>query len=186
MTTGTDLQAIDVSDFKKRVQDHVVNTFGSLIPPQQFEALVNAEIKAFFEQTVSFEVSRVHSEWGRNIDSFKTAMTPFRAVVWAKTQQMAQEAMRDFFNGPHAPVRKILDELTQLPEIQGQQLSQAQQLMLAMAGVMFKNVMLSANESSLMTLIQRLRDQGQHDVANALSAGFTVYHEETPEVRHGG
>ena len=44
---SNELANINVTDFKKRVEDHVINTGESLIPEDQFEAMVNAQITAF-------------------------------------------------------------------------------------------------------------------------------------------
>lgn len=160
------LAQIDVNSFKERVKDHVINTFGALIPPEQFEGMVNAEIHAFFNSTQEMTITTVQSSgYGGRSEAMKTGVTPFRAVVWATLLTMVGPQLDKFFKSEHSPVEKMLKELIEMPEMQEHQSSQAQKLMMGMAAMMFQNVMRAANFNATASIANALRNQHQHDLA---------------------
>jgi|SRR5271170_380828 len=75
---------INMETFKKRVSDTVVAQFGSLIPEEQFTAMVDKEIKAFFEVEALQTISPKTDSWGHQTKEHEltTKCTPFRAIIW--------------------------------------------------------------------------------------------------------
>lgn len=170
------LANINVQDFKQRVQDHVLNTFGSLIPQEQFEQMVNAEIKSFFEGKTEIQITKVESSYSSGrVEALKTNLTPFRAVVYAAVLKMVGSQLDTFFTSEHAPVKKMIQELIEIPELQEAQVSEAQRLMMAMAGMMFKNVMENANLQATYSLAQAFRNRNMWDIADIVMTAPNVY-----------
>lgn len=80
-----DIVKFDMDDLKKRVTESAVANFGMLIPEDTFAAMVNKEIKAFFEETsmqIVFEQINTGSYHTPLRENTKLLCTPFRLMVW--------------------------------------------------------------------------------------------------------
>ena len=85
------LQPFDPNTFKQRVHDHIVSTFGSLIPPEQFEMMVNAQVKAFFEDEREWTLKQ-DGHYGHNFN-VNMRVTPFRQMVWERVRKEVNDQL---------------------------------------------------------------------------------------------
>jgi len=188
---ASELSTINVQDFRKRVEEHVVNTFGSLIPEDQFRALVDAQIKAFFETPVNLEFATVNTGYGSSgTYALKSPITPFTAVVWAKVHQIVATQLSSYLTSKDSRVEAMIAELVRVPEVGDTHMTEAQRLMLAMAGTMFVNVMRAASRDAAANIALAFRNQNMPDLAmhvmNATgNAGNAFANSDVPEVGGG-
>jgi len=84
----------DQDALKKRVSESVSSSFGMLIPAEQWQAMIDREVKAFFDTEIKYEftkaVSDNRSSWssGPDVYALRMGITPFRQMVWAKVQAL--------------------------------------------------------------------------------------------------
>lgn len=93
-----DIVQFDPEALKKRVAETIQVSFGMLIPAEQFNAMVEKEVKAFFEQeTTEWIVAEKASvSWDRNGSAqLKTTLTPFRRLVWEKVQELCKAKLNE-------------------------------------------------------------------------------------------
>lgn len=86
-------------DFQERVTDSVRSNIGMLIPEEEFDNLVQKEIKAFFEEelehtTVDKKVTGYNRK-DKIIQSVK--ITPFRKMVWDEVERQLKSKLKDSF-----------------------------------------------------------------------------------------
>lgn len=170
----SELTNINQVDFKKRVTEHVINTFGSLIPEDQFKSMVDAEITAFFNTPVMFSLAEApqkkYSYYGASPETqqqLNVPITPFRQMVWAELRKLVNVRLESYMSDTNAtnPVNKLLDSLFSIQEFEQHQVMTTQQLMLAMSGQMMRQVMKTASVDARQAIAQVFRDQGYHDLA---------------------
>jgi hypothetical protein len=82
-------ELINMTDIKEKITEQVKVSFMNLIPEDKFKELVNAELKAFFEDERQFlytEENRnnYNASWRANLK-----MTPFRQMVWEEVHKLA-------------------------------------------------------------------------------------------------
>ena len=84
------LQVFDADALKKRVAESVAASFGMLVPQQQWDALVEREVKAFFEEPVQWKLSE-ERYYADSTNVLKVATTPFRLLVWERVAKLCRE-----------------------------------------------------------------------------------------------
>lgn len=94
-TSENKIEVFDPSALKKRVSDSVTATFGMMIPETQWAAMVEREVKAFFEEPTSpFSITEERvkdGSWGSEkivSHHLTTKLTPFRALIWKQCSDM--------------------------------------------------------------------------------------------------
>lgn len=86
------LQVFDADALKRRVAESVAASFGMLVPQQQWDALVEREVKAFFEEPVTWNLAEERIYYGQaGVSVLKVATTPFRLLVWQQVAKLARE-----------------------------------------------------------------------------------------------
>lgn len=115
------LEKFDPSKLMEGVKDRIKSTFVSLIPDDKWEEMVDKEIKSFFEDKVSLEITK---EQERRSDSFwekdsffitKTEQSPFQALVWRHCVEQTQVLLRkkfttEYFEENYTPDTKEMKE----------------------------------------------------------------------------
>ena len=104
----SDEKALDVVNnaqaFKERVAESVRASFGMLIPEEDWQAMVDKEVKAFFEDTKThFELIDKHNGYvGYGSASKKVlvaeGLTPFRVLVWEQLHKLVKPKITEYFN----------------------------------------------------------------------------------------
>ncbi len=97
----------DQAALRKRVTETVTASFGMMIPEDQWQSLVEREIKAYFEEPtdmvfVEGEAPTMH--WGNAVgqarrDAFKARMTPFRLLVWTAVTDHCHAHLQGLLGG---------------------------------------------------------------------------------------
>jgi len=102
---------INTTDFKQRVKDHVINTFGSLIPEDQMVKMIDAEMMDFFNTPtqIKFQVSNLG--YNRQEVSLELPSTPFKQLVWTTLVPMVQQRLRTYFTANAKHLDELLTEL---------------------------------------------------------------------------
>jgi hypothetical protein len=154
----TDVIAFDQSAFRKRVADHINDTFAALIPPEQFQAMVDAQVKEFFETPRAFDVRDVQSwdtdRWGnrQNIVTRKqlsAPITPFQQMVWSVLHEIVGSKLAEYMKDKdRCALDKFVAEMFELKQFGDQQIATAEKLMIAMAASMFTSLITSATEQT--------------------------------------
>lgn len=144
------------SQFQERVKNHIKDTFVSLIPEEEFARMVDAEIKAFFENTVDYTWEAAGY---RDTEKLKISMTPFRQMVWSKVKPIVEAELQNWFAGPQeAQFREFVKEMIGSDTLKNGTALTVQQLMVVMAGQMFYQCAAQANmqmRSDLQTIFYR-------------------------------
>ncbi len=90
----------DQAALKQRITDSVQASFGMLIPAEQFKAMVDKEVKAYFEEDIGFRVESVASGWGRDSHHDLVArMTSFRRAVFDAVSAQVKVLLEKELNG---------------------------------------------------------------------------------------
>lgn len=96
-------------DFKERVSKSVRANIGMLIPEDEFDALVQEEVKSFFEEQHEHIVAEKEtSGWKskkRIIEAYK--MTPFRKMIWDEVKSQMKDKVKENFE--ESEVAKAVD-----------------------------------------------------------------------------
>lgn len=143
-------------EFQERVKNHIKDTFVSLIPEEQFAQMVNAEIKAFFEDPTEF----IWESGGYNSpEKLKAKITPFRQLVWRQVKAIVESELLKWFAGDQeAQFREFVQELLGTETVKEGTALTVQKLMIVMAGQMFYNCAVQANmqmRGDLQAIFQR-------------------------------
>lgn len=106
--------------FMDAVKEKIKNSFLELIPEENWDKMVEAEVKAFFEDKVQFTVETTSGGYGQRDRMFykfegDTEPTMFRTLVW----DMCVEKTREHLKTEH--VNNILSEslILQEDEVKG-------------------------------------------------------------------
>lgn len=170
MSQGNLPATLDASALKNRVQEHVTNTFGMLIPDEQFKATVDGAIKEFFElpRELAYEEGRIgYSD--RYETKLKTKITPFQQMVWMILVPIVRKRLDEYMaEGGGNPVDKFITDFFGQKGFEDQQIMSMQRLMIAMCASMFE----SAGKQQLMdfrfALGNSLSNQGMPEIATAV------------------
>lgn len=129
---------LDVNALKTRVQDHVVGTFGALIPEDQFKAMVDAAIKQFFDDARDFEYVVTESGYNHSRLKLQTKITPFQQMVWEIVKPIVKTRLDEYMKeGGGNPLDEFLKEFMGQKDFQDQQVMGVQRLMIAMCASIF-------------------------------------------------
>jgi len=102
---------------KARIAETVQSTFGMLIPQEQWEEMINKEVKAFFEHTKEWEwESKIHSYSSSNYhnpkeyrETLKIHVTPFRAEVWQAIREYLKSEIEKVLNNSNLKTNTTWD-----------------------------------------------------------------------------
>lgn len=115
------IEKFDPSKFTESVKNRIKETFVGMIPEDEWQGLVEKEVKAFFDQPVKMEITKesappVGGAWyGSNYFVATSEQTPFRAIVWEYCKEMTYETLKErinkeFFNNTWSPSEEDLSE----------------------------------------------------------------------------
>jgi len=142
MSNDNPLAKIDTNALRDRVAAQVTNSFGMLIPEEQFSAMVDAQIKAFFETPTTLTFER---GGGYNSDTYTlkgAQVTMFQMMVWNLVRPMVQAKLQEYMNQGEG--KKALDgflkDLFEAKEFNDQQVMGVQRLMVAMTAGLFQQI----------------------------------------------
>lgn len=131
------LAKIDTNALRDRVAAQVTNSFGMLIPEEQFSAMVEAQIKAFFETPTSLIFERNGYSDTYTIKGGQVTM--FQMMVWNRVRPMVEVKLLEYMNEGEG--KKALDgflkDLFEAREFNEQQVMGVQRLMIAMTAGLF-------------------------------------------------
>jgi hypothetical protein len=168
------LQAIDQNAFRKRVEEHITNTFGSLIPEAEFAKLVDAQVKDFFETAREYTITERRSPGGYGAPDIKAMnihVTPFQQMVWAVLQEILEKQLKEHLRGENSAVSKLIQDLIEMPAVDGVQLSVAQQCMLKMAGALFGESIQIAGTNARHQIAQVFLNNNMPDIGFKIQNG---------------
>ena len=170
----TEITKFDPEAFQKRVKDHIVNSFGAMLPEEQFATLVDKHVKDFFETEVELTVREVYSDRGYGSHKYEmtTAMTPLKQQVWETLKPLVQDRLAAYMKdtGIKHPIDKMLDELFAIPEFANHQVMTAQRMMLAMAGQFFNEQLRMAGLNAKGSISQAFLNAGMPEIARQISS----------------
>lgn len=130
-------------EFQERVKNHIKDTFVSLVTEAEFARMVNAEIKAFFEDPSQFNWEP--GGYSRS-ESLSLKITPFRQLVWSRVKTIVESELHVWFYGDQEKhFREFVKELLGSDSFKDGASLNVQQLMTVMAGRMFYNCAVQAN-----------------------------------------
>lgn len=164
--TQNALQEFDPKALQEKVSSVTKNAMFTLMPDEQFEALVQKEIKAFFEEeSKKVEITKQHSGYNQpNRFSVAATVTPFRAMVWSilvqeystklaefKESEQWKTGLTQVWEGNKQVWEGTLDEAMQ---------KRFEAMSLNMAQSMFQNMMLSAVEQIKLQMVNNPAEFG--------------------------
>jgi type II secretory ATPase GspE/PulE/Tfp pilus assembly ATPase PilB-like protein len=155
-----DTALINMKDVKEKITEQVKVSFMNLIPPNKFKDLVDAELKAFFEDERKFTmVDSKESSYGYNERwTLDTPMTPFRQMVWQEVRKLATEKFEEVKTTTDwaAEIDQVWDEEKQefTKVYQTEAASRADTLAMAMASQFFKHIVTTAMQSTTSDMNQ--------------------------------
>lgn len=104
----SDEKALDVVNnaqaFKERVAESVRASFGMLIPEEDWQAMVDKEVKAFFEDTEThIELMEKHNGYVGYGSATKKVLvadglTPFRVLIWEQLHRLVKPKITEYFD----------------------------------------------------------------------------------------
>ena len=91
----------DANALRQRVADTVKTTFGMLIPEEQWKAMVEREVKAYFEEEAMWSI--IEQPKGNRYDSptfehVTRKITPFRVAVWEAVHVVVKPMLHELLN----------------------------------------------------------------------------------------
>ncbi len=95
-----DIAPFDPDALKKRVSETIQASFGALIPEATWQAMVDKEVKAFFEEPgAEWVVAQINGSYQRDaLHTLQSKMTPFRRMVWEKVQGLCSAKIEAVLN----------------------------------------------------------------------------------------
>ena len=163
------LAKIDTNALRGRVAAQVTNSFGMLIPEEQFSAMVDAQIKAFFETptTLTFERAGAYSDT-YVIKGGK--VTAFQMMVWNLVRPMVEVKLLEYMDEGEG--KKALDgflkDLFEAKEFNDQQVVGVQRLMIAMCAGMFEQMGVQAVLNFKSSLAHAAGNAGMPQLASVI------------------
>lgn len=129
MSNQVSLQ-LNTQDFRTKLRDGIMAAFMNLIPAEQLDAMIDAEVKAFFETEQLLVVQETQVEmanprynpmefdrWGAEKPTVKipalafgSKMTPFRQLVWSVMHQHLKPLVEDYLDHENSVATKELDK----------------------------------------------------------------------------
>lgn len=120
MAEDKSVEKFDPSQLMQGVKDRIKATFVSLVPDDQWEKMVEREIKAFFEepQTIVLaetERRNTNSYHSTKMNQLQVQISPFRALVWQHCGELTfkflnEKVNMDFFKGAQWSSEVKVDE----------------------------------------------------------------------------
>jgi hypothetical protein len=171
------LANIDQNAFRQRVEDHITNTFGTLIPNDQFAALVDAQVKSFFEtkETIrvrEYETTKPGGHWNDKItlQSLTWDFTPFQQLVHATLNELVKKRLAEHMADTNEsnPINVFIASMLKSAVFEGHQLKTVQEMMLALAAKQFEFVFNAAHRDSKAEIGMAFARAGYSDLSNAL------------------
>lgn len=173
MSTNNDALVFDPNALKQRISDGVRTAFGMMIPDEQFQALVEKEIAAFFDEDgldyVFEEVDKNPSSYNSSkYERLKARVSPFRLLVWKAVSEECVTRIKALTEDPEFKSRiDVLwkdgrdEHVTQLTERQEKLLEQmAPTFVPMMFRHMFGSMLLQSHDqlrNEMTTALQRIR-----------------------------
>lgn len=98
---STVIAPFDPDALKKRVSETIQASFGALIPEATWQAMVDKEVKAFFEDPgAEWTITTINASYQRDaLAILQSKMTPFRRMVWEKVQELCKAKIEALLNG---------------------------------------------------------------------------------------
>jgi len=168
--------------FKEVMRENILKTFMGMIPQEKIDALVEAEVKAFFEtemiltieqtkitvdnpnyQTTSGQWNNSDRKMTKECLAFGSKMTPFRQLVWSTIHEAIAPKLKALVHDSNSEVNKELNKwlLEQVkPEINANFQSMFTQTAVAMSSTMFTRAMKEATVNSNLGMMNSLQNMG--------------------------
>ena len=164
---------IDEETFRKRVKEQIINTFGSLIPDDQFAKMVDEQIKAFFESSVEMTLAELPQQggyYGSKRQKLSSPVTPFQQMVWLQLMKLVEVRLNAYMSDTNTthPITTMLDKLFKLPEFENHQALTAQQMMLAMAGQFFESQLRMSGVQAKNSVATVFINSGMPDIGSRI------------------
>lgn len=179
----TELATITESkDFRTALKEKVLGALVELIPEEEFNNMLNAEVKAFFESEqllvieqgkVQIDNPRYNPSNGYQYGNDKTItkdcmvlnikMTPFRQLVWKYLSEYVSNQVSDVINSEHSAVKQELDKW--FVEVATDDINETQRALInkfVMTGSMgiINSTISTANSLAKATMISALQQAG--------------------------
>jgi hypothetical protein len=163
----SELTQFDPQAFQKRVKDHIVNSFGAMLPEDQFAAMVDKQITEFFETKVQLSLKEVQTYPSRY--DLSVQMTPFQQMVWNTLVPMVKERLDAHLkDDDKCQINSMLDQLFALPEVGNLEVMTTQKLLMAMAGQFFANALNNVGYQAKQSVANAFASANMPDVAGKI------------------
>jgi hypothetical protein len=162
---------IDSAGFREKMRERILAAYVDLIPAEQFDAMLKAEVKAFFETESMLTVKQTQvtvdnptyktDTWSSNrtVDVpalvFGSKMTPFRQLVWSAIHQHLQPLVSQCLADTDTEVGQEIAEWASKSLKPGLDVANKidfQKLSVAMSSQMFAMTLRQASETSNLNL----------------------------------
>ena len=103
MSDSTELKPFTPEQLQERITNTVRANFGMLVPDEQFNALVEKEINAFFDEKTVFEwEGKKVGYWNdaKLEQTTRVKMSPFRYQVWGEIRKQINDKISRVFMSP--------------------------------------------------------------------------------------
>jgi hypothetical protein len=149
MTTALSTMA----DIETKIKESVKVQFMNLLPDEQFQAMVEAEIKNFFEiKSNKFEIRKGAGHY--DPAQLTADVSPFGLIVWKQVSELARKEVADLFASDEFKAKTMLTPI-EATDLEGLALSNQQVLAMSMSGNMFKHMIAQSLEASKIDIMHR-------------------------------
>ncbi len=168
MSENTAIAKINTTDFRTRVQDHIINTFGTLLPEEDFKKLVDEQIAEFFNSDTQLVIEK-SDRYGYDTE-LVASVTPFQRMVWQQLTPLVKERLTAYMADDNVknPINKLLDTLFSVPEFEKQQVLTAQDLLMKMAAAMMAHNLQMTKMEIKSSVSSALLKANMPEVANRI------------------
>lgn len=107
------IQQFSFDDLKKKIAEDTQSKFGSMIPPEVFEQLIERAVNEFFElESTTYEVVRAY----HTSEKITATLSPFKLMVWQKVKEIVRPALDKWFDEHKAALADQMAEHLKLPQ----------------------------------------------------------------------
>lgn len=187
------------SDFRKHLRDKILGALVELIPPEEFDKMLDEEVKAFFytERLLTVELMDVHKNgvrmqttshtgYGyhdrteRQVLAFGSHMTPFRQMVWTLIHEALSGHIKSALDNNESDIkneftRTLVNSIQ--PTVKEAGMGMFSQLSNAMAMGMMSNVIKQAASDVNLAMYGSFQRAGLDP--NAIASVYTEFAPES-------
>lgn len=129
----------NINDLKDKLSEQIKVSIFNMLPEDKIAELVDAEIKAFFEETGA-EYWAVTQQSGYGSDQRAKIMakvSPFRLIVWNQLTKHLESNLDELFKSPEFIKRCHIGDESVKKDIQSQAMNRQEKIALGMASIVF-------------------------------------------------